>query len=115
MDEYQLEIDALRRRLTELREAEADPPLIEEYEVELRNLTALYRAAAETFSAGGENPRLARALAMLGFGEWSLINVYSFVYDLSMELPVDIGRELASVVDETDYAGSLLEVLDSRN
>jgi hypothetical protein len=112
MDEYQLEIQNLRRQLAHLREADADPALIEEYEAEVRNLTALYRAAVDTFTAAERVPELARALAMLGFGEWSLVNVYSFVYDLAMELPLDDAPDLATIVNQTDFAGSLLESLD---
>jgi hypothetical protein len=112
VDEYQLEIQSLRRTLARLREADADPALIEEYETEYRNLSSLYRAASETFAADEKDPRLADVLASLGFGEWTLPNVYSFVYDASMELPVDDGRELARRIDETDYAASLLAVLD---
>ena len=112
MDEYQLEIQSLRRTLARLREADADPALIEEHETEYRNLSSLYRAANETFAADAKDPRLADVLASLGFGEWTLPNVYSFEYDASMELPVDDGRELARRIDETDYAASLLAVLD---
>ena len=112
MDEYQLEIQQLRRMLARLHETEADPGLIEEYEGEVRNLTALYRATRATFDAGADDRRLADALELLGFGEWTLDNVYSFVYDVSMELPLD-GHELASLVDATDYAGSLLEALQA--
>lgn len=113
MDEYQLEIQSLRRTLARLREADADPALIEENETEYRNLSSLYRAASETFAADEQDPRLADVLESLGFGEWTLTNVYSFVYDASMELPVDDGRELARRIDETDYAASLLAVLDA--
>ncbi|MHB8488351.1 MAG: hypothetical protein ACYDCS_03530 [Candidatus Dormibacteria bacterium] len=115
MDEYQLEIQSLRRTLARLREEEADPALIEEYETEYRNLSSLYRAASDTFDADQTEPRLPDALASLGFGEWTLNNVYSFVYDASMELPVDDGRELARRIDETDYAASLLAVLDAED
>lgn len=113
MDEYQLEIQALSAQLEHLRETEADLALIDEYEAEVRNLTALYGAAAETFNAGQHNRRLAAALTALGFGDWSLVNVYSFVYELSMDLPLDGNRDLATLIDETDYAGSLLEVLEN--
>ena len=89
------------------------PALIEEYETEYRNLSSLYRAATDTFDADQTEPRLPDALASLGFGDWTLTNVYSFVYDASMELPVDDGRELARRIDETDYAASLLAVLDA--
>jgi len=112
MDEYQLEIQSLRRTLTRLRAELADPGLIDEYEGELRNLTALYDAARETLAAGDDNVRLRRALAELGFGEWNLANVYSFVYDAAMESDVDDGQEFAGVINETDYAASLLAALD---
>jgi hypothetical protein len=112
VDEYQLEIQSLRRTLARLRDEEADSALIEEYETEYRNLSSLYQAATDTFYADRSEPRLPVALASLGFGDWTLNNVYSFVYDASMELPVDDGRELARRIDETDYAASLLAVLD---
>ena len=113
VDEYQLEIQSLRRTLARLRDEEADSALIEEYETEYRNLSSLYRAASETYAAEEKDPRLGGILASLGFGDWTLTNVYSFVYDASMELPVDDGRELARRIDETDYAASLLAVLDA--
>ena len=115
MDEYQLEIQSLRRTLARLRDAEADPALIEEYETEYRNLSSLYKAATDTYDADRSEPRLPDALASLGFGDWTLGNVYSFVYDASMELPVDDGRELARRIDETDYAASLLAALDAED
>ena len=110
MDEYQLEIQHLTRQLAHLRETEADPELISEYEAELRNLNALYRASRETYEAGMADLRLAQALHRAGFGAWTLENVYSFIYDVSMELPL-AGEELAHLIDGTDYAGSLLESL----
>ena len=112
MDEYQLEIQHLRRQLAHLHETEADPALIEEYEAEVRNLTALYGATRVTYDAGVHDRRLVDALELLGFGEWTLDNVYSFVYDMSMDLPL-AGQDLAALVDTTDYAGSLLEVLEA--
>ena len=112
MDEYQLEIQQLTQQLARLREAEADPGLIEEYAAELRNLSALYRASRETYEAGMGDRRLPQALVRAGFGAWTLENVYSFIYDVSMELPLD-GQELSALVDGTDYAGSLLESLGS--
>ena len=107
MDEYSIEIDDLRRTLARLRAEEAEARLIEEYEVELRNLRALYRAAVETLAAGDRDPRLARALAELGFGEWTLDSVYSFVYEAAMDADTGV-RDLAGVVEETDFASSLL-------
>ena len=107
MDEYQLEINEVRRTLARLKADKADPSLIEEYEAELRNLRALYLAATETLDAGNREPRLRNALAELGFGEWTLQNVYSFVYEAAMSTEDD-QRDLANVITHTDYASSLL-------
>ncbi|HZU78048.1 MAG TPA: hypothetical protein VFA70_14875, partial [Dehalococcoidia bacterium] len=87
MDEYQIEIRDLRRTLARLEADEAAPELIAEYEAEVRIHSALYRAAQETFAAGLDDTAMRDALASLGFGGWTLGNVYSFVYDASMELP----------------------------
>ncbi|MBV9099411.1 MAG: hypothetical protein JOZ46_07565 [Candidatus Dormibacteraeota bacterium] len=110
-DEYRLEIRGLQRQLAHLQETDGDPVLIDEYDAELRNLTALYRAALETLDAGRTDARLRDALEQLGFGDWTLKNVYGFVYDLAMELPNEPGRDLATMIDGTDFPGSLLEAL----
>jgi hypothetical protein len=110
VDEYALEIDALRRALARLREQEGEAALIDEYEAELRNLNALYAAARETLAAGERDPRLPDALDELGFGGWELPNVYSFVYEATMDAVSD-GREVASIVREIDFPASLLAAL----
>lgn len=117
MDEYQLEIESLRRKLEGLRAAEADALVIEEYEIELRNLRALYAAAQETVSAGESDARMREALSLLGFGDWTLDNVYAFVYDAALDAASE-GQEIASVVNGVDFGRSLLAVLEedhSRN
>jgi hypothetical protein len=107
VDEYQLEINEIRRTLARLKADKADASLIEEYEAELRNLRALYQAATDTLDAGRREPRLRAALEELGFGEWTLPNVYSFVYEAAMAIEDD-QRDLANVINHTDYASSLL-------
>ncbi|MDB5067919.1 MAG: hypothetical protein JWM18_4353 [Chloroflexi bacterium] len=107
MDEYQIEIRQLRRTLAKLKAEKAREELIEEYEVELRILVALYQAATETLERGHADPDLPRALAELGFGDWTLTNVYSFVYEAAMDAEPD-GRDLANVITHTDYGASLL-------
>ena len=106
MDEYALEIASLRRTLARLRADEAEQRVIDEYEAELRNLSALYAAALETMVEGERDPGLTAALTSLGFGSWKLANVYGFVYEASMDADTD-DRELAAVVSEIDFAASL--------
>ncbi|MEO8898020.1 MAG: hypothetical protein ABI352_08300 [Candidatus Dormibacter sp.] len=107
LDEYQLEIQSIRSTLTKLRAAEADPELIEEYEAELRILMALYAAATETLEAGLADARLRTVLDELGFGEWHMENVYSFIYDAAMDMEL-AGHDLAARVSQTDFVGALL-------
>ncbi|MBV8302466.1 MAG: FCD domain-containing protein [Candidatus Dormibacteraeota bacterium] len=105
VDQYQIEIRELRRQLARLQAAEAEPDVINEYEAEVRLHSALYRAAQETLAAGDHEPVLRRVLDELGFGEWTLDSVYSFVYEAAMELPDD--GDLAARIDATDFADSL--------
>jgi len=106
VDEYQIEIRDVRRTLARLKAEKAREELIEEYEAELRILVALYRAATETFEEGSTCAALPRALAELGFGDWTLQNVYSFVYEAAMDAEPD-GCYLANGSTHTDYAASL--------
>ena len=107
MDEYQLEIQSIRSTLLRLRADEADPELIEEYEAELRILVALHQAAVEMVVAGEANPRLRGLLEELGFGEWNMENVYSFVYEAALDMD-EAGHDLAARVGQTDFVGALL-------
>jgi hypothetical protein len=107
LDEYQLEIQSIRTTLTRLRADEADPELIEEYEAELRILTALYVASTEMLAAGETTPRLQLILEELGFGEWNMENVYSFVYEAALDMN-ESGHDLAARVGQTDFVGALL-------
>ena len=107
VDEYELEIDSLRRTLDRLRVEEAAQPVIDEYEAELRILRALYDAAQQTLTAGDADPRLIGALERLGFGAWNLDSVYSFVYERAMDADAG-GRDLSAVIAETDFGAALL-------
>ncbi|GAC1345639.1 MAG: hypothetical protein NVSMB29_19930 [Candidatus Dormibacteria bacterium] len=112
MDEYQLEIQAARRTLARLKSEKADESLIEEHEAQLRNLVALYDAAVHAYNEGRDDRRLAEALLVLGFGEWTFANVYSFVYDAALETETEDGRDLANIITHTDYAHALLTALE---
>jgi hypothetical protein len=107
VDEYQLEIQTIRTTLGKLRADQADPELIEEYEAQMRILVALYSAATETLEAGRADPRLRTILAELGFGEWDMESVYSFVYDAALDMD-ESGHDLAARVGQTDFVGALL-------
>jgi hypothetical protein len=107
VDEYQLEIQSIRSTLNRLRAEEADPELIEEYEAELRILMGLYAAAMETLEVGRSDARLRTVLAELDYGDWTMENVYSFVYDAALDMD-ESGHDLAARVGQTDFVGALL-------
>jgi hypothetical protein len=107
VDEYAIEISQIRRQLARLKAEEAPAPIIEDYEAQLRILQALYAAALQTLADGQDDSRLRRVLGELGFGEWTLANVYSFIYEAAMDAEPD-GRDLANVIGHTDWPASLL-------
>jgi len=107
VDEYLLEIQSIRSTLTRLRADQADPELIEEYEAEMRILVALYTAATETLAVGASDARLRTVLAELGFGGWTMENVYSFIYDAALDMD-ESGHDLAARVSQTDFASAIL-------
>ena len=117
VDEYQLEIQSLRRTLARLREADADSGADRGIRDGVpQSQLALQAPRRETLRRGrdGTAPAPTRSRHS-GSVTGRCTNVYSFVYDASMELPVDDGRELARRIDETDYAASLLAVLDAED
>lgn len=109
MDEYELEIRSQERVLAGLRAREAEPAVIDECEAELRILRELHRAAWRTFEAGERDRRLAPALADLGYGEWTMVNVYSFVYEVAVDAAHG-DADLAASIAAGDYAARLLEM-----
>ena len=112
MDEWQLEMQEIQRRLAQLKAHDGDPVIIDELEAELRILDSFYLTSLDVLEAGMRDVEAQRGLQAERWGEWNLRNVYSFVYDLSMDLPAEPGRDLAAQIDSLDFAGSLLEVLE---
>src|SRR5438270_13747962 len=86
MDDYSKEIADLRREIERLIEAEAEAQEIAELEMQARGLEALYQQAEQLFDRGRDDPDLRRQLRMRGYGDWTLDNVYSFVYDTAADL-----------------------------
>ena len=108
MDEWQLEMDEIQRRLADLRAHDGDPVIIDELEAELRILNAFYSTARDVYEAGLHDEAAHRGLATERWGDWTLRNVYSYIYERAMELETG-RRELSSLVPEPDYIGMLRE------
>src|SRR5438105_5390681 len=90
-------------------EAEEDPKEIAELRMQLEILRALYAQATVLLEAGRLDLELRRGLALKGYGEWTLENVYAFVYETSVDLPAEGHRSFVGAIHDTDFAG----VLDS--
>ena len=108
MDEWQLEMDEIKRRLGYLKANNGDLIIIDELEAELRILNSFYVTSLEVFEAGKRDLDAHRGLEAERWGEWNLRNVYSYVYEKAMELEPGL-RELSSLVPEQDYIGMLRE------
>jgi len=105
MDEYELEITQLRRRIAGLKFRRADPVLINELEQELRILQAIYRATWRTFEAGEGRSDLRSRFQQMDLGGWSFENVYSYVYEEAVQL--EPAGDLAKAIERHDYVAPL--------
>jgi predicted translin family RNA/ssDNA-binding protein len=108
MDDYSKEISDLRREIERLIEAEAEAQEIAELEMQARVLEALYQQATALFDRGEEAPDLRRQLRMRGYGEWTLDNVYAFVFESAVELPEVEPKAFLQGISHTDFASLLV-------
>ena len=108
MDEYERELQELRRTRERLAESDASSVVIAEYDAEIRNLTAILRMASELSTAGTSGPHLREALAALGYGTFTFEHVYSFVYDEAISLEAPDG-DLATALRQVDMVSRLME------
>jgi hypothetical protein len=113
MDEYQIEINDLRRRIAKLKFERASITLIEELEVQLRILKAIYDSAASLFVAGERDERLQTGLRDQEFGNWTFDAVYAYVYEQAVALEPD-RQDLATLIWHHDYAAPLLNAVHAK-
>jgi hypothetical protein len=107
MDEYAKEIGDLQAQIDTMVEEEADKKEIAELQMQLEILRTLYRQATYLLVAGHGNPELCENLALRGYGDWTLDNVYAFVYDTSVDMPADGHHSFVGEIRDTDF-GRLL-------
>ncbi len=107
MDEYAREIGDLTAQIDAMIEEEADRKEIAELQMQLEILRALYRQATHLLDLGARVPELRENLAVRGYGEWTLDNVYAFVYETSVDLPSDGHHSFLGEIRDTDF-GRLL-------
>lgn len=108
MDEWQLEMQEIARRVAQLKAHDGDPIIIDELEAELRILNSFYLTSLDVFEAGKHDLAAHQGLVAERWGDWTFRNVYSFVYDRAMEVEPGL-RELSSLIPEQDYISMLRE------
>ena len=104
MDEYAKEISDLTAQIDAMIEEEADKKEIAELQMQLEILRTLYRQAMHLLESGREHPELCESLALRGYGEWTLDNVYAFVYETSVDLPADGHHSFLGEIRDTDFS-----------
>jgi len=108
MDDYSKEIGDLQREVDRLVEAEGDQQEIAELEMQIRVLKALYEQATTLYEQGRGDPDLRRQLVIRGYGEWTLDNVYAFVFETAVDLPDVEPTAFVKEVSHTDFARLLI-------
>lgn len=106
MDEYLLEINEVRRRIAKLKFDHASTVIIDELEAQLRILKALYDSATGLYAMGQGDPGLQAAFRERDLGDWTVANVYFFVYEQAVALEPE-GHDLATLIWHQDYASLL--------
>ena len=104
MDDYQKEIADLEVQVERLVEAEGDAKTITELTMQLEILKAIYSRALDLLARGRTDEGLRYGLRIQGYGEWSLDNVYAFVYERSVELEPKAHRAFVGGIRTTDFA-----------
>src|SRR5215470_6193970 len=103
MDEYAKEISDLQAQIDAMIEEEADKKEIAELQMQLEILRALYRQATHLYDEGEVSPEMRENLVLRGYGEWTLDNVYAFVYETSVDMPANGHHSFLGEIRDTDF------------
>jgi hypothetical protein len=104
VNDYQKEIADLEAQIDSLVEAEGDPKTIAELSMQAEILKAIYARAVDLLERGKKDQALRFGLRIQGYGDWTLDNVYAFVYERAVELEPQAHRAFVGGIRETDFA-----------
>ena len=104
MDDYQKEIADLETQVEQLIEAEGDAKTIAELSMQLDILKALYARTTDLYQRGLKDEGLRYGLRIQGYGDWTMDNVYAFVYERSVELEPKAHSAFVGGIRSTDFA-----------
>jgi hypothetical protein len=104
VDDYQKEIADLEAQVDQLVEAEGDPKTIAELSMQLEILKAIYARALDLLERGKKDQSLRYGLRIQGYGDWTVDNVYAFVYERAVELEPRQHSAFVGGIKSTDFA-----------
>jgi len=104
VDDYQKEIADLETQVEQLVEAEGDARTIAELSMQLEILKAIYARASEIYQRGRQDEGLRYGLRIQGYGDWTIDNVYAFVYERSVELEPRAHSAFVGGIKDADFA-----------
>jgi hypothetical protein len=104
VDDYQKEIADLETQIEQLVEAEGEAKTIAELTMQLEILKAIYARALDLLGRGRKDDALRYGLKIQGYGDWTLDNVYAFVYERSVELEPRAHSAFVGGIKTTDFA-----------
>ena len=104
MDDYQKEIADLETQVEQLVEEEGDAKTIAELSMQLDILKAIYTRATDLYQRGSQDDGLRYGLRIQGYGDWTLDNVYAFVYERSVELEPRAHSAFVGGIRSADFA-----------
>ena len=104
MDDYQKEIADLETQVEQLVEEEGDAKTIAELSMQLDILKAIYTRATDLYQRGNQDEGLRYGLRIQGYGDWTLDNVYAFVYERSVELEPRAHSAFVGGIRSADFA-----------
>ena len=104
MDDYQKEIADLEAQVEHLVQTEGDARTIAELTMQLEILKAIYARATDLYTRGVQDEGLRYGLRIQGYGDWTLDNVYAFVYERSVELEPKAHRAFVGGIKAADFA-----------
>jgi hypothetical protein len=104
VDDYQKEIADLEAQVEQLVEAEGDATTIAELTMQLEILKAIYARATDLLQRGKTDDGLRYGLRIQGYGDWTLDNVYAFVYERAVELEPAAHKAFVGGIKSADFA-----------
>jgi hypothetical protein len=104
VDDYQKEIADLETQVEQLVQEEGDTKTIAELSMQLEILKAIYARATDLLQRGQRDEGLRYGLRIQGYGDWTIDNVYAFVYERSVELEPKAHSAFVGGIKTTDFA-----------